>query len=284
MNTTLMGVALSLGLTAALLCWVLIALGSRLLNGYRTRFTEQARFSLHELHLFFDPTLLFLSNLALVAVAAIVIWLLSDLALLGLGGGLLIAPAPRFVFALLRRRRLARIEQQLPDALQVIAGGLRAGVALTLTLQQLVREGRAPIAQEFELLLRDQRLGRSLDEALDKLARRLPLPSVTLVVSAMRIANETGGSLAETLERSAITIRSQLAMEDKIRALTAQGKLQALIVGLMPPALMLVLQHMEPEAMALMWSTTMGWSTLAAIAALEFFGVLLIRRIVRIDV
>jgi tight adherence protein B len=284
MNTTLMLVALTLGITAGLLCWVLIVIGSTALSGYRARFTEQTRFSLHELHLFFDPTLLFLLNLALVSLAAITIWLLSGMVLLGLGGGLLIAPAPRFVFAWLRRRRMAQIEQQLPDALQVIAGGLRAGVALTLALQQLVREGRPPIAQEFELLLRDQRLGRSLDEALDKLARRLPLQSVTLVVSAMRIANETGGSLAEALERTAITVRSQLAMEDKIRSLTAQGRLQAVIVGLMPLALMLVLQHMEPEAMALMWTTPMGWSTLAAIAALEFFGVLLIRRIVSIDV
>lgn len=284
MNTTLMLVALTLGITAGLLCWVLIVIGSSALAQYRARFTEQTRFSLHALHLFFDPTLLFLLNLALVTLVAITIWLLSGVVMLGLGGGLLIAPAPRFVFAWLRRRRMAQIEQQLPDALQVIAGGLRAGVALTLALQQLVREGRPPIAQEFELLLRDQRLGRSLDEALDKLARRLPLQSVTLVVSAMRIANETGGSLAEALERTAITVRSQLAMEDKIRSLTAQGRLQAVIVGLMPLALMLVLQQMEPEAMALMWSTPMGWSTLAAIAALEFFGVLLIRRIVSIDV
>ena len=284
MNSTLGLMALLLGIAAALLCWGLIVIGSAALQTYRGRFTERTRFSLHELHLFFDPGLVFLLDLALVAMVAITSWLLSGMALFGLGCGLLSAAAPRFVFARLRRRRMAQIEQQLPDALQVIAGGLRAGVALTLALQQVVREGRPPLAQEFELLLRDQRLGRSFDEALEMLSRRLPLQSVTLVVSAMRIANETGGSLAEALERTALTVRSQLAMEDKIRALTAQGKLQAVIVGLMPLALMLVLQKMEPELMALMWSTPMGWSTLAAIAALEFFGVLLIRRIVSIDV
>ena len=147
-----------------------------------------------------------------------------------------------------------------------------------------VREGRPPIAQEFDLTLREHRLGIPLDEALDHLAERVRLPSLTLVIAAMRIANETGGSLAEALERAALTVRSQLAMEGKIGALTAQGKLQAVVVGMLPLALLLVLDRMEPEAMAFLWHSPPGWATLAVIATLEVLGVLLIRRIVAIDV
>ena len=100
----------------------------------------------------------------------------------------------------------------------------------------------------------------------------------------MRIAAETGGQLAETLERASQTLRTKLAMEGKIRALTSQGKLQAIVVGALPLFLMYVLNKMEPEAMNLMFTTRMGYATLAVIALLEIFGVLIIRKIVDIDV
>jgi tight adherence protein B len=191
---------------------------------------------------------------------------------------------PRVLLNKLRARRLLNIEQQLPDALLVIAGGLRAGVSLSHALQQLVRETRPPVSQEFDLVLREQRLGVSLDESLESLAQRVPLQSVTLFVSAMRVANETGGSLAEALERASQTLRSKIAMEGKIAALTAQGKLQAWIVGLLPVILFLVLSKLEPDAMNLLWTTRMGWGVVAVVILMEFFGILFIRKIVAIDV
>lgn len=275
---------LGFGLAAALLAWASIAIASGALARYRERFTADAHVRLDELFLFMDPARLFALNVSAVALCGIGLWLASGQFALGLGAGLALALLPRLAFGWLRRRRLRAIEEQLPDALQVIAGGLRAGVSMPQALQQLVREGRPPIAQEFDLVLREHRLGLALDEALDHLAQRVPLQAITLVIAAMRIANETGGSLAEALERAAATLRSQLAMQGKIDALTAQGKLQAVIVGLLPVGLLLVLERMEPEAMALLWHTQAGWATLAVVVLLEVFGVLLIRRIVAIDV
>lgn len=275
---------LAFGLACALLAWSALRIGGNALARYRERFTAEAHLRLDELFLFMDPARLFVLNLLAVTVGAIGSWLASGQPLLAFGVAGVLALLPRFVFGLLRRRRLGQIEQQLPDALQVIAGGLRAGVSVTVALQQLVREGRPPIAQEFDLTLREHRLGLPLDEALEHLAERVRLPTLTLVVAAMRIANETGGSLAEALERAALTVRSQLAMEGKIGALTAQGKLQAVVVGMLPLALLLVLDHMEPEAMAFLWHSPPGWATLVVIATLETLGVLLIRRIVAIDV
>jgi tight adherence protein B len=176
------------------------------------------------------------------------------------------------------------LEQQLPDALLTLAGGMKAGVSLTQAIQQLSAESRPPVSQEFDMVLREQRLGVSLDDALDNLGRRVPLQSITLTVSAMRIASETGGQLAETLERASQTLRTKLAMEGKIRALTSQGKLQAMVVGALPLFLLFVLNKMEPEAMNLMFTTPMGYATLAVIALLEIFGVLIIRKIVDINV
>jgi tight adherence protein B len=116
------------------------------------------------------------------------------------------------------------------------------------------------------------------------LGHHLPTQTTVLVVSAMRIANETGGGLAETLERTSNTIRSRLQMEGKIRALTAQGKLQAWVVGFLPIVLLLILQRMEPEAMALLWTTRIGWGALFALVFLEFMGIFVIRKIIAIDV
>lgn len=284
MSPPILIAALVFGLAAAMLAWAMIGIGSGALVRYREHFTAEANVRLDELFLFMDPARLFVLNLAAVLVFALGVWLISGQIVFGIATALSTALLPKLAFDSLRQRRLDAIEQQLPDALQIIAGGLRAGVSMPLALQQLVREGRPPIAQEFDLLLREHRLGVALDEALEHLAQRVPLQSITLVVAAMRIANETGGSLAETLERAALTVRKQLAMEGKIRALTAQGKLQAIVVGLLPVALLLVLDRMEPQAMSLLWHTPAGWATLAVGTLLEVFGVLIIRKIVAIDV
>ena len=281
---TIMAVTMTVALAIALLTWSLFDIGTRGLARYRQMFTEQTNFSMRELFLFIEPERLFALNLSLMLLVGAAAWLLSGSLLTALLALVAAAFLPRQVLSFLRRKRLDALEQQLPDALLTLAGGMKAGVSLTQAIQQLSAESRPPVSQEFDMVLREQRLGVSLDDALDNLGRRVPLQSITLTVSAMRIASETGGQLAETLERASQTLRTKLAMEGKIRALTSQGKLQAIVVGALPLFLLLVLNKMEPEAMNLMFTTPMGYATLAVIALLEIFGVLIIRKIVDIDV
>lgn len=272
------------GLATGLLVWVLVIVGSGAAARWRDTFTRRAGFQAREFFVFIDPRRLFAAQLALMALAPLVGWLLTGsswmaLVLLALAGVL-----PRWLYAVARRRRWQRFDEQLPDALLMLAGALRAGVGLGTAIQQLVAQAQGPVGQEFSLVLREQRMGVSLDDALAHLGRRVPTDAATLVVSALRIAGETGGALADTLERTASTIRSRLQMEGKIDALTAQGRLQAWVVGALPLVLLAVLQHMEPKAMALMWTTPAGWGALTLIAGLLGVGVYLIRRIVAIDV
>ncbi len=278
------GFTLAIAAAAALLVWSLTDLGGKLLAAYRTRFTRDTHFSMRELFLFADPARLYAINLALMLLAATAAWLLTHSLAAALIVAVLLAFSPRFIFLWLRRRRIERIEQQLPDALLMIAGAAKAGLSLVSAVRQVSAELAPPLVQEFQLMQHEQRLGVSLDDSLENLNHRIPVQSVSLMVSAMRIASETGGGLAETLERTAATLRSQHAMELKIRALTSQGKLQAWVVGLLPVFLLWVLSRMEPEAMSLLWTTQMGWGVLAAVAIMEFFGVWIIRRIVAIDV
>jgi tight adherence protein B len=283
-EATLIVITVIFALSAALLAWFVIDVGTGSLSRYRATFTAQARFQAQEFFLFIDPRKLFAANIALMALGGALVWMVTGSALIALVVFASLALMPRLIYRWLRARRLVAFEEQLPDALMMLSGGMRAGVGLSSAVQQLVRESQPPLSQEFTLLLREQRLGVTLEQALTNLNRRVPTQTTTLVVSAMRIATETGGSLAETLERTAHTIRSRLQMEGKIRALTAQGKLQAWVVGLLPLVLMMVLNKMEPEAMSLMWNTRIGWATLVVIGLLEVMGIYVIRKIVAIDV
>ena len=271
-------------LAAALLSWFLIDVGTESMSLYHESFTQRAKFQVREFFLFVDPSRLFMVNLATMLLGALLAWVVFGSPLLAIGAVAVLAMLPRLLYAAMRKRRFHRFEQQLPDALMMLCGALRAGIGFSSAIQQLVAEAQPPLAQEFSLVLREQRLGVVLEQSLANLQRRVPTQSTILVVSAMRIASETGGGLAETLERTAQTIRSRLQMEGKIGALTAQGKMQAWVVGLLPLLLMVVLNHMEPEAMGLMWHSQLGWATLTVIGFLEMMGVYVIRKIVAIDV
>lgn len=283
-DPTMAVVTVIVALSVALLAWLIIDVAIGTMARYRTHFTERTHFQAREFFLFIDPGKLFAAHLVMIVLATVI-------AALATGSALLTAPVfvgvawfPRLFYLWLRKRRLRKFEEQLPDGLMMLSGALRAGLNLGAAIAQLVIEAPAPLGQEFTLMLREQRLGMTLEQSLTGLARRIPTQTTILAVSAMRIATETGGGLAEMLERTANTVRSRLQIEGKIDALTAQGKLQAWIVGLMPLILMLVLDRMEPDAMSMLWHSRAGWGALFAIAVLEGFGVYVIRRIVAIDV
>jgi tight adherence protein B len=284
MTPAVLGLTVVFALSAALLAWFAIDFSVNGFARYREAFTKSAKFHLSDMFLFIDPGMLFIANVGIVLLGGFVAWIVSGTAIVTVPVMCALVFLPRWLYARMRRRRLKKFEQQLPDALMMLAGGLRAGVSLSSAIQQLVIESEPPLSQEFTLMLREQRLGVTLEESLAHLARRVPTQTVTLVVSAMRIANETGGGLAETLERTSSTVRSTFQIEGKIDALTAQGKLQAWVVGALPLMLMAVLNKMEPEAMSMLWHTPIGWATLLVIGFLEAMGIWLIRKIIAIDV
>lgn len=284
MNADILWISVTVAIAVFALAWALFEVGVASLTRYRETFTQQTSVRLRELFLFIDPSRLYALNFTMVLMGGAVAWLITGSLFMVIPAALVLFLMPGFMLNRLRQSRLDKFEMQLPDALMMLASGLRSGASLSTATQQLVNESEAPMAQEFELLLREQRLGVALDEALENLQERVPLQSLSLVVAAMRIANDTGGGLAEALDRAAQTLRSKIAMEGKIKALTAQGKMQAWVVGLLPISLIYVLSKMEPEAMAQLWTTPIGYGTLAAIATLEFFGIVMIRKIVAVDV
>lgn len=278
------GALVVLSCSVAAMAWLVLDVGWSTWTRYRTRFTENAHTHAQAFFWFIDPQRLLFLYLAAMGSAVSVTWLVAGQVWVVAAVWLLVLGVPRWGYRWLRWRRQQAFEAQLPDALLLLAGALRAGAGLQVALQAMVQQTPAPLGQEFGLLLREQRLGLALDASLAHLQRRMPTANTVLVVSALRIAGQTGGSLAEVLERVSHTVRAKLQMEGKVQALTAQGKLQAWVVGLLPLVLMVVLQRMEPDAMALLWHTRIGWATLALVAMLELLGIYTIRRIVAIDV
>ena len=274
----------------ALLAAVVLALlgiahgGAAAGTRYQRRFTGDVGRRLNDLLLFVDAQRLFRWNLllALLVMAAIRLltgsWLLMAIGVVGL------AMLPNLVLVRLARQRRLRFVEQLPDALMLVGAAIRAGASLPLALRQMSQEMAAPCGQEFELMLREQRLGVTLDDALGSLERRMGGDDLRLFTAAIRIAGDSGGNLAETLERLADSIRRKLTVEGKIRALTAQGRLQGWIMTLLPPVVAAVLFVIEPHAMEPLLATWQGWVVCGVIAVLEVAGLLFIRRIMEIDI
>jgi len=271
------------GLSVALLTALLVKQVTTALEAYRQHFHARADLVARELFLSVPPASLFAANLALMAALSTLSWLATGSPAIAAVALILSACAPPLIVRALRRRRLLNIEFQFPGTLQMVAGSMRAGMGLIPAIEQVVRDTAPPLSLELAKVLDERHLGRSTSESLMAMAARLPLHSVSLATSAIRIADEVGGPLADTMERLAQTLRTKIAIEAKIRTLTTQGRAQAVIIGLLPLALLAALTAMEP-AMQLMFTTHHGHLALAAIALLEVLGLYLIRRIVNIEV
>ena len=263
---------------------VLLLLARRALLSWQERFTETAKVSLEDMFVFIDPGSLFKLNLALFILLPLLLWAFTGspvLAVLGALGGAIL---PRASWVILRRRRMALLVEQLPDGLTMMAGAMRAGASLQIALDLVVKESPAPLSQEFSVLLREQRLGLALEDSLRGLSQRLKQEDIDLFVSAVTIAKEVGGNLSEILERLSSTLRAKAVMEGKIKALTSQGKLQGIVVGMLPVLLAGVLYAMDPRAMKPLFTTIYGWGTMAVIFIFLTMGAFFIKKIVTIDV
>ena len=251
---------------------------------YKTGFTSTASVSMQEMFLFIDPQKLFFANVLVVLIVPVLAWLLTGKLILAIVATGVAMIFPRLAYGYLKRKRRESISAQMPDALNMMAGSLRSGASLAIALDLVATETDPPFSQELSLLLREQKLGISLEDAMESMSKRVRLEEVDLFVSAVTISKGVGGNLAEVLERLAQTLRSKAVMEGKIKALTSQGKLQGIVVGLLPIFMAMALFYLEPEAMAPLFSTWYGWIVVGVISILLIVGGIFIRKIIAIDV
>ena len=191
---------------------------------------------------------------------------------------------PIFYVMLLRRKRLRKINAQLPDTLDLLGRSLAVGHAFSEALNQVANEMPDPIASEFRIVFEEQKLGLSTKSALDRLSERVPLTDLRLCITAMHIQRETGGNLAEILEKVANTIRERFKLMEDFRTLTTSSRGSAWILCALPFAIVFLLTLINPDYMAVLLHDPRGHYVLAAAAVLQTLGILTIKKILNIRV
>jgi tight adherence protein B len=191
---------------------------------------------------------------------------------------------PTIVLRSSLNRRGDKMREQLPDVLTIMASSLRAGHSFLQALDTVAREIPAPANVEFQRLVAEIRLGRPADDALEALADRVGSPDFRWAVLAVNIQREVGGNLAEILDNVSDTLRERATMRRQIGVLTAEGRLSAWVLAILPFAIALYMLAVNPEYISLLFTTQVGLFMLGVAGVLMVLGILWMRKIVDIDV
>lgn len=198
--------------------------------------------------------------------------------------GLIVGGAPIFYVLQKRRQRFDKFERELPEALDLMVSALRAGHSLVAALSLVAHECQDPIGAEFRICFEEQNYGLELRTAMTNLIARVPLQDLKIVVTGILIQKESGGNLAEVLDKAAYVIRERYRLKRQVRIHTAQGRLTGWILSFLPVALGIALYLINPDTMSLLWRRPIGVKLLYAAAAMTITGALIIRKIVNMEV
>jgi tight adherence protein B len=183
-----------------------------------------------------------------------------------------------------REQQLRTFERLLPEAIGHMVSAIRAGQSLSSALGVVVREVPDPVGREFRLCVDEQNFGLDLSTAMHNLAERVPLPDLQMVVTAILIQKESGGNLAEILDKTAAVLRERFRLQKQIRIHTTQGRMTGWILSILPALLGLLLYLVDPDHMRVLWTRPVGVDLLWAALIMNLTGLWIIRRIVKIRV
>ena len=181
-------------------------------------------------------------------------------------------------------RRREKFNSQLPRAIATMTNALRAGFSISQAFDSVVQLGESPISEEFAIVQQQVRIGMGFEQALESLQNRVGSEDLTLVTTAILISRKTGGNVTEIFDRISETIRGRMRIARKVKSLTAQGRLQGVIVSLMPLFLGVIMTVLKPRMMLPFLTSAMGIVAIVAMMVLIGLGWLMIRKIVKIDI
>jgi tight adherence protein B len=222
--------------------------------------------------------------IACFAIPAFLIKLIFGSIYIALPVGLLLSAAP-FAWALHKStKRLDQFQQGLPEALGLIVSALRAGHSISAAMGLVARECADPIGCEFRACFEEQNYGLELRTAMQNMIVRVPLQDLRIIATAITIQKESGGNLAEILDKTGHVIQERFRLKRQVRVHTAQGRMTGWVLTLLPIALGIALYAANPEMMSVLWKTPIGIKLLWTAAGMLVTGGLIIRHIVNMDV
>lgn len=278
-----------------LIVWSVGCIGSEAVDRWRDRFLSEAEMEMEEM-LMQIPADKFLNYSlilgALLSVAAFFFtapgqngwnWKFGFFAAIATFIASLIAT--RYALKLLKTRRLRKFNDQLEEALMSMGNALKAGFSINQAVEMVIKQKKNPISLEFKLMIQQTQLGVGFDDALINMAKRVESEDFQLVATAIITARQTGGDLTGVFARLADVIRERLRIERRIRTLTAQGRLQGIVLSLLPVALLAILYFfVDPVIVRNFFTNPIGIVAFIIVVILQICGFLVIRKIVNIDI
>ncbi len=232
-------------------------------------------------------TIFYIWSLSLLMFVLPVIATLPNI-LLGLGVGIILFfvtwTGVRMVMQSIWSQYCSTLSNQLLEGLIIMTSSLKAGLNVTQAMERVVDNLKGPLSREFNLILSKVKLGMNLNDALNEFMDRVDVPDVVIFVTSVNILRDTGGNLAETFSVLAETIRSRQKVQSKIKALTAQGMMQAKIISVIPFVILGIMYFVQPEYTNILFSTVLGWVSIIFMLILVIIGRYMMTKMATIDV
>ena len=256
------------------------ALNVPLLGSYLQRITLK----LSKAHVMIKPAEFILVSLVTALLAALIVFAINRQVWLALLFGVIGYLLPSLALASSSNKRAKQLNSQLPEFLNVLSNALRSGLSFNQSISAASNELDDPIRWEFQKVLRDNNLGKPMEVALLDMVKRTGDDDIELFVTAVNIQRQTGGNLSEVLDLIANTIRERVRLKGEVNTMTAQGKMSAVIISLLPIALMIVISLLSPEFMAPLFSEPIGRIMLIVAGVMMLLGGLMLKKITTLEV
>lgn len=247
-------------------------------------YVQRKQLELFKAGLPFKAEELLTAKLLTAVLGFIIGYLLLGQFMMGLVLGILGFIMPQIWVSYNKAQRIRTIDNQLLDAILLMAGSLRSGHSFLQALDLVSRETFPPLSEEFQRVLHENRVGLRLEDALNNLTDRTESREIELMVAGVLVQREVGGNLAEVLDNIATTIEKRVKMQAKLRALTAQGRMSAWVISLLPFVLAFFIFTLNPQYGGLLVNEPLGRIMLIGGVIMLVIGILLVRRVVDIDV
>lgn len=281
----LMLVYFTVFVSVAFISTFLLSSGRSIFQSYQSRYLRSVSRTLETMFIFLNPKRVLNISMLMMCVVFAVTLVVSDLnvvvSIIMAFIGLLV---PRLLLNYSIKKRRKQFEEQFVQGLEYLSSSTRAGLSLVQAVESLVVNSNPPLSQEFDLLLREYRIGIPMNEALQNLARRVDSEELNLMVFSTIITRELGGDISEIFDHLAEVIRSRHRVMDRIDTLTSQGRLQAMVCGGIPFFLYGVLFLWQPEYLKPLFDTFAGRIGVYAVILFQIMVILIVRRMVNIKI
>lgn len=191
---------------------------------------------------------------------------------------------PGLIVETVKKKRCRKLNNQLPEALDIISNGLKAGLSFTQAMSSATKELDSPISDEFKKVIRDNVLGKSMEDCLIDLSERTDDEDLDMFVTALVIQRQIGGNLSEILETISNTIRERVRLKGEVRTLTAQSRMSAYVIGLLPVGIGLMLFAINPNYIMILFTKPLGLALIGIVAIMEIIGLAVISKMVKLEV